>query len=100
MVAEWLSTEPAELPILRIRPNLRVWLGHLMKLSELRGMVIDQRTWLEQRLANRTKVPRDQDIAGDDVVIRWEERRSATELNNSTTALRPCRGELGRQDHE
>jgi DNA-binding PadR family transcriptional regulator len=90
-LAGWLAREPADVPILKNPTLLRVWLGHLMDPDALRGVVVDHRNWLEQRLAEvrQDRVPAAADVAMAyaDVVIRWAERYYGAELANTEQLL-------------
>jgi DNA-binding PadR family transcriptional regulator len=90
-LAGWLAREPADVPILKNPTLLRVWLGHLMDPEALRGVVVDHRHWLEQRLAgvqqDRVRAAADVAMAYADVVIRWAERYYGAELANTEQLL-------------
>jgi DNA-binding PadR family transcriptional regulator len=102
-LAEWLATEPADVPILKNPALLRVWLGQLMAPADLRGVVVDHRLWLDQQLdevrADRAMVPSGQAMAYADLVIRWAERRLEAELANADQLLADLDELEGRPGH-
>jgi DNA-binding PadR family transcriptional regulator len=91
-LAQWLVSEPADVPILKHPTMLRVWLGHLMDPAALREVVTEHRDRVEAQLEDvrvdrRWAAAKDSSMAHAELVIRWAERYYSAELDNTNRLL-------------
>ena len=90
-LAQWLVSEPADVPVLKHPTILRVWLGHLMEPAALREAVIEHRNRVEVQLGevreDRRVVAANESMAYAELVIRWAERYYSAELDNTNRLL-------------
>jgi DNA-binding PadR family transcriptional regulator len=90
-LAQWLVSEPADVPVLKHPTILRVWLGHLMEPAALREAVIEHRNRVEVQLGevreDRRVVAANESMAYAELVIRWAERYYSAELENTNRLL-------------
>jgi DNA-binding PadR family transcriptional regulator len=90
-LAQWLVSEPADVPVLKHPTILRVWLGHLMEPAALREAVTEHRSRVEAQLGevreDRRVVAGNESMAYAELVIRWAERYYSAELENTNRLL-------------